>query len=63
MSDMHILEGCLELEFTLLKTPPKATSMFTGLEEAQAVPLTKTGHVIYATGEHPAANGMVATLC
>lgn len=63
MSDMHILEGCLELEFTLLKTPQKATSMFMGLEEAQAVPLTKTGHVIYATGERPAASRMVAALC
>lgn len=49
MSGMHILEGCLELGFTLLKTPQKATSMFMGLEEAQAVPLTKTGHVTYAT--------------
>lgn len=63
MSDMHILEGCLELEFTLLKTPQKATSMFMALEEAQAVPHTKTGHVIYATGEHPAASGMLSTLC
>lgn len=62
MSDMHILEGCLELEFTLPKTLPKATNMFTGLEEEQAVPHTKTGHVIYVTGERPAVGEIVATL-
>lgn len=54
MSDMHTLEGCLELEFTLPKTPQKAISMFMELEEEQAVPHTKTGRVIYVTGEHPA---------
>lgn len=49
MSDMRTLEGCLELEFTLLKTPQKAISMFMELEEEQAVPHTKTDHVIYVT--------------
>lgn len=39
--------------FILLKTPPKATSMFMGLEEAQAAPHIKIGHATYVTGEHP----------
>lgn len=38
--------------FILLKTPPKATSMFMGLEEAQAAPRIKIGHATYVTGEH-----------
>lgn len=42
------------LGFILLKTPLKATSMFTALEEEQAAPHTKIGPVIYVTGEHPA---------
>lgn len=40
------------LGFILLKTLLKATSMFMELEEAQAAPHTKIGHVIYVTGEH-----------
>lgn len=62
MSDMPTLVECLELEFILLKTPQKATNMFMGLEEEQAVPHTKTGHVIYVTGEHPAFSVMTSTL-
>lgn len=37
--------------FILLKTPPKATSMCMGLEEAQAAPHTKIGHATYVIGE------------
>lgn len=40
------------LGFILLKTPLKATSMFMELAEERAAPHTKTGHVIYVTGEH-----------
>lgn len=50
------------LGFILLKTPLKATSMFMGLEEEQAAPHTKIGHVIYVTGEHLDFHGMVAVL-
>lgn len=49
MNDTHILEGCLELGFTLLKTPQKATSMYMGLEEERAAPHTKTGPVTFVT--------------
>lgn len=38
--------------FILLKIPPKATNMFMGLEEEQAAPHIKIGHVTYVTGEH-----------
>lgn len=54
MSGTHTLEGCLELGFTLPKTLPKAISMFMELEEEQAAPHTKIGHVTYVTGECPA---------
>lgn len=50
------------LGFILLKTPLKATSMFMELEEEQAVPRTKTGHVIFVTGEHRAFCVRVAIL-
>lgn len=52
----------MELEFTLLKTPQKATSMFMALEEEQAAPHTRTGHVIYVTGEHLAFTAVVFIL-
>lgn len=52
----------MELGFTLLKIPQKATSMFTGLEEEQAAPHTKTGLVMYATGKHLAFCVMVTAL-
>lgn len=50
------------LGFILLKTPLKATSMFMELEEEQGVPRTKTGHVIFVTGEHHAFRVRVAIL-
>lgn len=50
------------LGFILLKTLLKATSMCMESEEEQAVPRTKTGHVIYVTGEHHAFCVRVATL-
>lgn len=49
MSGTRTLEGCLELGFTLPKTLQKAISMFMELEEEQAAPHTKIGHVIYVT--------------
>lgn len=48
--------------FILLKTPLKATSMFTESEEEQAAPRTKIGHVIYVTGEHLAFCVMIADI-
>lgn len=51
MRGMHTLEGCLELEFTLQRTPPKVTSMCMELVEALVAPHTKTGPAISATGE------------
>lgn len=51
MKDMHTLEGCLELEFTLQKTLLKVTSMCMELGEEQAAQHTKTGPVTSATGE------------
>lgn len=54
MKGMHTLEECLELEFTLPRTPQKATSMCMGQGEEQAVPRTKTGPVTSATGTSPA---------
>lgn len=50
MKGMHTLEECLELEFTLPRTPQKATNMFMGQGEEQAVLHTKTDPVISATG-------------
>lgn len=54
MKGMHTLEGCLELEFTLLRTPQKATNTCTEQGEEPAVPHTKTGPVTSATGRSPA---------
>lgn len=54
MKGMHILEECLELEFTLLRTPQKATNMCMEQGEELAVPHTKTGRVTSATGRTPA---------
>lgn len=54
MKDMHTSEECLELGFTLQRTPQKATNTCTGQGEAQAVPHTKTGPVTSATGMSPA---------
>ena len=48
--------------FILLKTPPKATSMFMELAEEQAVPRTKIARVIYVTGEHLGSRIVVAIL-
>lgn len=41
----------MELEFILLKTLPKAISMYTELEVALDVQFTKTDLVTFATGE------------
>lgn len=54
MKGMHTLEECLELEFTSLRTPQKATNMCMEQGEEQAVPHTKTGPVTSATGMSPA---------
>lgn len=50
MRDMHTLEGCLELGFTLQRIPLRVTNMYMELVEAQAAPHIKTGPVISATG-------------
>lgn len=54
MKGMHTLEECLELEFTSLRTPQKATNTCMEQGEEQAVPHTKTGPVTSATGMSPA---------
>lgn len=51
MKGMRTLVACSGLGFILLKTLPKAISMYMGLEAALDVRFTKTDRVTFATGE------------